>query len=126
MKGQSRHQEVRECTFQLKVVNGTGSIRFPCSFYVVWQTANGKNASAPSQKVKKNGQLIPFDDILTLTTHLLYDTLADSYQRKDANVLVNLISSSRPNDPKLVGRVTIDLAELTSSNRYSKVQEYPL
>ena len=122
MRGQSRHQQVRQCTFHLNVIHGTGNIRFPCLFFVVWQTANGKDVSTPSQKVKKHGHLIPFDDNLILTTHLLYDTLTDSYKRKEANVLVNLISNSRPNEPKLVGRVTINLADLALGSRYSEVQ----
>ena len=63
--------------------------------------------------------MIPFDDTLTLTTYLCYDTSVQSYNKKEANVLVNLVSNSRPNEPKLVGRVTVDLAELTNTDKYT-------
>ena len=44
-----------------------------------------------------------------MTVHLVYDTKLNKYRKKEAIVLVNLLSNSRPNDPKLVGRVTFDL-----------------
>lgn len=40
--------------------------------------------------------------------------------------MVNLVSNSRPNDPKLVGRVVVDLSVVANSNYYYQYAVHPL
>jgi len=57
---------------------------------------------------------------------MLYNLKLQHYRKKDSIILVNLLSNSRPNDPKLVGRVEIDLASITNKNNMQELAEYPL
>jgi hypothetical protein len=45
-----------------------------------------------------------------MNTELIYDGLNSRYLKKDTLVVVNLISNSRPDQIKLVGRLVLDLA----------------
>ena len=46
---------------------------------------------------------------------MIYDLKQLTYKKKESIILVNLLSNARPNDPKLVGRVEIDLATVGNS-----------
>lgn len=48
---------------------------------------------------------------------MLYDTLQKVYYKKEIMLMVNLLSKSRPDQVKLVGRVMINLADLLNCNR---------
>ena len=101
------------------------SIRFPCSFFFEWKTATGKSSIASKNKVKVVNGSIPFNDKLTMKVHMIYDTGIGKYRKKESIVLVNLLSNSRPNDPKLVGRVTVDLAKVATGG-YIDMRDYNL
>lgn len=57
---------------------------------------------------------------------MIYDLKQQSYRRKEAIILVNLLSNSRPNDPKLVGRVEFDLATVANDSTMQELKTYPL
>jgi len=40
--------------------------------------------------------------------------------------MVNLISNSRPNEPKLVGRVVVDLDSVANSTSFQELKTYSL
>lgn len=52
---------------------------------------------------------------------MLYHRAQKQYLKKESLFHLNLISNSRPDQVKLVGRVVIDLSEIANSNKYSSV-----
>lgn len=46
--------------------------------------------------------------------------------KKDSLILLNLISKKRPDQHKLVGRLTVDLAEIANQIKYSTPEKYDL
>lgn len=109
-----RKLEIRECNFQLDVTEGIASVRFPCSFFFELKTANGKHHVASNHRVKANKGTIAFQETVVLNVLMVYDLKQEKYKKKEAVILVSLLSNSRPNDPKLVGRVTLDLSEVAN------------
>lgn len=105
-----RKLEVRECSFMLEVTEGIASVRFPCSFFFELKTTNGKHHVASNNRVKANNGVIAFQETVVLNVLMVYDLKQGRYKKKEAALLVSLLSNSRPNDPKLVGRVTLDLS----------------
>jgi hypothetical protein len=57
---------------------------------------------------------------------MIYDLKHQNYRRKEAIILVNLLSNSRPNDPKLVGRVEVDLANIANGSIIQELKTHPL
>lgn len=49
-------------------------------------------------------------------TELIYDNSSKKFVKKETLLNLNLVSKSRQNQVKLVGRVTIDLAEIANDN----------
>lgn len=49
---QSKKQEIRACTFEMEVTQGTGNIKFPCHCFVEWKTSIGKDGTKSSNRVK--------------------------------------------------------------------------
>lgn len=110
----SKKIEIRECSFLLEVTEAFANVRFPCTFFFELKTANGKHHVASSNRVKANNGTIPFQETVTLNVLMAYDLKQEKYKKKEATILVSLLSNSRPNDPKLVGRVTLDLSEVSN------------
>lgn len=52
---------------------------------------------------------------------MLYHRAQKQYLKKESLFHLNLISNSRPDQVKLVGRVVIDLSEIVNSNKYSQI-----
>lgn len=57
---------------------------------------------------------------------MLYDEDQNWYSKKDSLILLNLISKSKPDQVKLVGRIHLDLAEVINLNTYAEQKSYPL
>lgn len=47
---------------------------------------------------------------------MFFDKETDRYKNRGAVIMLQLLSNSRPNDPKLVGRVSIDLGAIANSH----------
>ena len=75
---------------------------------------------------KLTGGRISFNDKLQLTTNMICDSRSQNYLKKESIIMVNLVSNSRPNDPKLVGRVVVDLSVVANSAHYQQFAVYPL
>lgn len=52
---------------------------------------------------------------------MLYHRAQKLYLKKESLLHLNLISNSRPDQVKLVGRVLVDLSEVANSHLYSTV-----
>lgn len=59
-----------------------------------------------------------FDEVLTFSTHLVFDVNAKHYGKKESVIILNLLSKSSPNEPKLVGRVTIELGSVANGTSF--------
>jgi hypothetical protein len=59
---------------------------------------------------------------------MLYDNCDKFFYKKDTLLMVNLVSKSRPDQVKLVGRVNIDLSEMSNNSMcmYSQAATYKL
>lgn len=57
---------------------------------------------------------------------MIFDKAKKIFVKKDSQVQLNLVSKHRPDESKLVGRVTIDLAVLLNSHPYANPTEFPL
>lgn len=63
--------------------------------------------------------MIAFNETIILNALLIYDLKQDTYRKKDSVIQVNLLSNSRPKDPKLVGRVALDLSTFANNPKPS-------
>lgn len=50
---------------------------------------------------------------------MIYDNKKREFIKKETLIVLNLISKSKPDQVKLVGRVTIDLAKVINVGMYS-------
>lgn len=97
------------------------NLRFPSLFFVEWKTINGKNAVTMVGRKRAVNSLIELDEALNFTTEMLYHRAQKQYLKKESLIHLNLISHSRPDQVKLVGRVVVDLAEIANSRNFESV-----
>lgn len=50
---------------------------------------------------------------------MVYNSKKKEYYSKETFLVLNLVSKSRPDQIKLVGRISIDLADIVNKNRFS-------
>ena len=53
--------------------------------------------------------------------NILYDKVNKKYLKKESLLMINLISKSRPDQIKLVGRVVVDLADVLNANCFENM-----
>ncbi len=49
---------------------------------------------------------------------MVYNTKKKEYYSKETFLVLNLVSKSRPDQVKLVGRISVDLAEVLNRRRF--------
>jgi hypothetical protein len=115
------HQEktVFSVAIQLAVVSSTSAVRFPCLFSVQWRTNNQK-VNTETAKYSPQGIRTEFNESLVMKTEVAYDRSKKIFLKKETQVQLNLISKSRPDQSKLVGRVTIDLSNILNEGSYTE------
>jgi hypothetical protein len=79
-----------------------------------------------SNRVKLIQGKLAFNETLTFTTLMVLDCKTDLYAKKESVIILNLLSNSRPNEPKLVGRVTLELSSVANQTAFQQVKQYPL
>ena len=57
---------------------------------------------------------------------MIYHKDKKIYLKKESLVHLNLISNSRPDQVKLVGRISVDLSEVANNNSYSEITPFNL
>lgn len=112
-------------TLQAEISEASTAIKFPCLFYVLWKT-NDQLYVTETQRYSQQAGKVNFNETITLTLPLIYERNKQIFLKKETQLQLNLISKSRPDQPKLVGRVTIDLANLINNNLYPTITEFPL
>ena len=112
-------------SIQLSVLSATTAVRFPCLFSVQWRTNNQK-VSVETAKYSPQGGKTDFNEDLLMRTEIAFDRVNHRFLKKETQVQLNLISKSRPDQSKLVGRVTIDLASLLNDHLYADPTEFQL
>jgi hypothetical protein len=110
---------------RLAVRSASTAVRFPCLFSVQWRTNNQK-VSVETARYSPQGGKTDFNEDLLLKTEVAFDKTSRSFLKKETQVQLNLISKSRPDQSKLVGRVTIDLASILNDGLYANQTEFPL
>lgn len=104
---------------QLAVRSATSAVRFTCLFSVQWRTNNQK-VSVETAKYSPQAGKADFNEDLIMRTEIAFDRTKRIFLKKETQVQLNLISKSRPDQSKLVGRVTIDLATLLNEGLYTE------
>jgi hypothetical protein len=61
-----------------------------------------------------------------MRTEVAFDRATRRFLKKETQVQLNLISKSRPDQSKLVGRVTVDLAAILNDGLYAQPTDFPL
>ena len=56
----------------------------------------------------------------------MYDQSAKEFHKKDVLLNMSLLSNRRPDQPKLVGRMNIDLAQVINEGMYATPHIYKL
>lgn len=103
------------------------AIKFPCTYTVEIKSMNNKLTMATTKnKVSAVDSVAVFNEVLKFETELLYNPKLKQFVKKDVLVLLNLISTRKPDQQKLVGRVVIDLSQSIHSAIYSQPQQYKL
>ena len=57
---------------------------------------------------------------------MVYNTKSHQYYSKETFLLLNLVSKSRPDQVKLVGRISVDLADVLNRRRFEEVSRMKL
>ena len=52
---------------------------------------------------------------------MVYNTKKKEYYSKETFLVLNLVSKSRPDQVKLVGRISVDLAEILNRRRFEEL-----
>lgn len=103
------------------------AIKFPCTYTVEIKSMNNKLTMATTKnKVSAVDSVAVFNEVLKFETELLYNPKLKQFVKKDVLILLNLISTRKPDQQKLVGRVVIDLSQSIHSAIYSQPQQYKL
>ena len=58
-----------------------------------------------------------------MKTEVGYDKVSKQFLKRETQLQLNLISKSKTDQPKLVGRTTIDLANLLNVHQYKELTE---
>lgn len=69
---------------------------------------------------------VEFNETLEMVTEMVYDNPTKQFIKKDTVLNLNLISKSRQDQVKLIGRVNIDLAEVANKQEYQCPKAYKL
>lgn len=67
-----------------------------------------------------------FNEKINLTTEMIYNHKTQECTKKEALIELFLVSKSRPDQNKLVGRVTVDLAKIINVQMYAEPTEFKL
>lgn len=103
------------CTFEAYFYKAKVNLRFPSLFFVEWKSMNSKNSVAMIGRKRAINSNIDLDETLLFTTEMIFHRGQGQYLKKESLIHLNLISSSRPDEVKLVGRVVIDLSNIANS-----------
>ncbi len=57
---------------------------------------------------------------------MVYNAKKREYYSKETFLVLNLVSKSRPDQVKLVGRISVDLADILNRKRYSELTHIKL
>ena len=57
---------------------------------------------------------------------MVYNTKKKEYYSKETFLVLNLVSKSRPDQVKLVGRISVDLAEILNRRRFEELSQLKL
>jgi hypothetical protein len=119
--------EVYQCAFEVHVQKATMVVKFPCLYSIEIKTMTKKNILAVTkQKVSAVNSVAIFNETLRFDTELLYNCKERLFAKKEVLLLLNLVSIRRPEQVKLVGRVTIDLSEVMQAHYSSQLKNYKL
>lgn len=118
MDQRQRDATVLLCTFQLTVQSANVLIKFPCNYFVEWKTGNGRKVVEGVGRPTAVQSVVHFGETLEMTTEMIRDP-SGRYFKKETQLNLNLVSRSRQDQVKLVGRVTLDLAELANANLHA-------
>jgi acid phosphatase class B len=103
------------CTFEAYFYKAKVNLRFPSLFFVEWKSMNSKNSVAMIGRKRAINSNIDLDETLLFTTEMIFHRGQGQYLKKESLIHLNLISSSRPDEVKLVGRVVIDLSNIANN-----------
>jgi hypothetical protein len=92
-------------------------MKFPCSYFVEWRTINSK-ATARTNRHPPRDSLVSFEETISLQLEMLYDHAKLEFLKRETIIELYLISKSRPDQNKLVGRVNIDLGKVVNVGMY--------
>lgn len=114
------------CTFEAYFYKAKVNLRFPSLFFVEWKSMNSKNSVAMIGRKRAINSNIDLDETLLFTTEMIFHRGQDQYLKKESLIHLNLISSSRPDEVKLVGRVVIDLSNIANSKILEELSTFKL
>lgn len=111
-------KSVYQVAVELNILSATTTVRFPCLFSVQWKTNNQK-VNIETGKYGPQGSKTEFNQKLVMKTEIGYDKSRKCFLKKETQVQLNLTSKNKSDQPKLVGRVAVDLASILNEGVYS-------
>jgi hypothetical protein len=100
-------------------------MKFPCTYFVEWRTINSKS-TARTERHAPNENTVHFEERVSLQVEMLFDHSNLEFLRRETIVELFLVSKSRPDQNKLVGRVNIDLGKVANVGMYEEPTEFKL
>jgi hypothetical protein len=117
---------VKICTFEAYFQKAMVNLRFPSLFFVEWKSMNAKNSVSMLGRKRAVNSQVELDETLSFTTEMIYHRVQNKYLKKESLIHLNLISNSRPDQIKLVGRVLIDLSNVANNNALAEIANFKL
>ena len=114
------------CIFQATINHATVHIKFPCSYFLHWKTDNNSHhAEGRSRPTALNSRIV-FEETLTLEVEMQRGGSSGRWMRRETEMDLNLVSRSKSDCVKLVGRVGVDLAEVLNEGRFASIEGHKL
>lgn len=102
-------------------------IKFPCRLFVSWKTSSNKEiARTINNNITVDKGVGLFNEIMAFNTYLLFDKEKNTYNRKETTLSLLLVSFRMPDEEKVVGRVSVDLADVINNKAFEEPKKHPL
>ena len=117
---------IQVCTFEGYFERATVNLKFPSLFFVEWKSMNSKNSVSMISRKRAIDSVVDLDEAVSFTTEMIFHKGEQKYLKKESLLNLNLISNSRPDQIKLVGRVILDLSNVANHNSLAELSTFKL
>lgn len=90
---------------------------------VEWKIGSGRKSVTSKNKVQIKNGVAQFNERFIIETEILFDEVKQKFLKRDSLLQLNLTTANKP-DPKLVGRINVDLSEVINSKSFNFMEAH--